>query len=216
MMRITPVVKNLIIINVLIWASINLMDAKMAQIYLAAYYPASPLFYPWQIITHMFMHQWGDFSHVLFNMFGVYIFGSYLERFWGGKRFLIFYMLCGLGAFFLHELVNGIQIYMACGTFWPEQNLFQSLEEGLRKGVVGASGALFGLILGFAVLFPHVRLQLIFPPIPIKARTLAIFYGGFEVLQIVGHAQDNVAHFAHLGGMLFGWLIIRHWQKKGT
>lgn len=192
--------------------------------YFSGTYPGSPNFYPWQVITHMFMH--GGISHLFFNMFALYMFGGQLERLWGGQRFLNYYIICGLGGFFLHEFVLGVELYNAYGSFFPvfEQPLSVSddrwvMSMDMQFGrVVGASGAVFGILLAFGMLFPDTRLMLLFPPIPIKAKYFVIGYGVLELSLALDNASgDNVAHFAHLGGMLFGYLLLKRWQKdRGT
>lgn len=210
--NVPPVVKNLIIINVLFYlATVALGESEMLY-YFSGTYPGSPNFYPWQVITHMFMH--GGISHLFFNMFALYMFGGQLERLWGGQRFLNYYIICGLGGFFLHEFVLGVELYNAYGSFFPVFE--QPLSEFGR--VVGASGAVFGILLAFGMLFPDTRLMLLFPPIPIKAKYFVIGYGVLELSLALDNASgDNVAHFAHLGGMLFGYLLLKRWQKdRGT
>ena len=200
--RVTPVVKNLIIINVIVF----LVQGAFPQLefYLMGHYPLSPEFQPWQMVTHMFMH--GGFTHLLFNMFALFVFGSALERVWGAKRFLIYYLLCGVGAFFFYEFTLGIDIYQQIGSFNPNRDL---------GWVVGASGSVFGLLLGFGMLFPNTQLMLLFPPIPIKAKYFVIGYGAIELMMAFNNSPgDNVAHFAHLGGMLIGYIMIKKWQKE--
>lgn len=233
--NITPVVKNLIIINVLMFiatvADIQLMGRSFSEL-MAGHYYQSPLFEPWQIITHMFMH--GGMSHLFFNMFGLFMFGPRLESKYGSKRFLQYFMLTGLGAFFLHYLVVYFQL-----TMMPEFTDPQFLEfvqgEGAQLisngenytdlvlgkmnalfnvGVVGASGALFGILLAYGMTYPNDRIMLMFPPIPIKAKYFVLIYGAFELFMgISNNAGDNTAHFAHLGGMLFGYILIKIWNK---
>lgn len=224
MQPITPVVRNLIIVNIIFFAATFIFggDQGMPLLtqYLGAYYPSSPNFGPWQIITHMFMH--GSIGHIFFNMFALYMFGSTLEKFWGPKRFLIYYFVCGLGALFLHEFVNGVQLYMEYGTFFPSVNEFPNSTSALMQSaassyfipVIGASGCVFGLLLAFGMLFPDTRLFLIFLPIPIKAKYFVLGYGVLELFQAFqNNPGDNVAHFAHLGGMLFGYFLLKKWQK---
>jgi membrane associated rhomboid family serine protease len=174
------------------------------EFYLMGHYPLSPEFRPWQMITHMFMH--GGFTHLLFNMFALFVFGSALEKVWGPKRFLIYYLLCGIGAFFFYEFTLGIDIYQQIGSFNPNRDL---------GWVVGASGSVFGLLLGFGMLFPNTQLMLLFPPIPIKAKFFVIGYGVIELMMAFNNSPgDNVAHFAHLGGMIIGYILIKRWQKN--
>ncbi|MFZ8835690.1 MAG: rhomboid family intramembrane serine protease [Flavobacteriales bacterium] len=224
MNNVPPVVKNLIIINVLFYlATVAIGEYQMLH-YFAGTYPGSPNFYPWQVVSHMFMH--GGIGHLFFNMFALFMFGGQLERLWGGKRFLNYYIICGLGGFFLHELVFGLELFSEYNTFFPEFNRPSSLTEAdwirnldfLFGRVVGASGAVFGILLAFGMLFPNTRLMLLFPPIPIKAKYFVIGYGILELtLALENSSGDNVAHFAHLGGMLFGYFVLKRWQKeRGT
>ncbi len=200
--RMTPVVKNLVIINVLVFLAQSAMP-KLEPL-LMGHYPLGANFEPWQVITHMFMH--GSLTHIFFNMFALVVFGSALERAWGSKRFLQYYMLCGIGAFFIYEATVGYEVFQ----------LTNSISfEGLAGRVVGASGCVYGLLLGFGMLFPNTELILLFPPIPIKAKYFVIIYGLIELsLAMSNSPGDNVAHVAHLGGMLFGFLLIKQWQNN--
>lgn len=241
MMRITETVKQLIIINIIFFVASLLV--KPAFQYLALYFPESPLFMPWQIVTHMFMH--GGLMHILFNMFGLYMFGSALEHFWGAKKFLFFYFSCGLGAAALHLGVNYIQFNDAIqlliengftkqsvidtiladkyDTRWLEyisESKFDGLVSSLAP-VVGASGALYGIIVAFAFMFPNAELMLLFIPVPVKAKyfvpgLLAIdLFLGLRGQAIFGSRwDDGVAHFAHLGGALIGFLMMWYWKKN--
>lgn len=220
------VVKNLIIINVLFFVASMLLGQEQAVTWLAGTYPGSPFFQPWQIITHMFMH--GGLGHLFFNMFALYMFGSQLERLWGPKRFLNYYIISGLGGFFLHEFFIGLDFYQTYGTFFPDRSQLGPsgmsdmqavyIIEATFGRVVGASGAVFGILLAFGLLFPNTRLMLLFPPIPIKAKYFVMGYGLIELgLALDNGSGDNVAHFAHLGGMLFGYILLKRWQKeRGT
>ena len=200
--RMTPVVKNLVIINVLVFLAQSAMP-KLEPL-LMGHYPLGANFEPWQVITHMFMH--GSLTHIFFNMFALVVFGSALERAWGSKRFLQYYMLCGIGAFFIYEATVGYEVFQ----------LTDSISyEGLAGRVVGASGCVYGLLLGFGMLFPNTELILLFPPIPIKAKYFVIIYGLIELsLAMSNSPGDNVAHVAHLGGMLFGGRVIKQWQNN--
>ena len=223
MLQQTPnVVRNLIIINALFFIGSMVMGDDFALRMFAGTYPGSPFFRPWQIVTHMFMH--GGLTHIFFNMFALYMFGSQLERLWGPQRFLNFYLVSGLGGFFLHEFVIGYNLYMEFGTFFPSEDMFMPrgisplqrvrFLESIYGRVVGASGAVFGLLLAFGMLFPNTRLMLLFPPIPIKAKYFVFGYGAIELLLAFQNGGgDNVAHFAHLGGMLFGYILLKRWQK---
>ena len=200
--RMTPVVKNLVIINALVFLAQSAMPGL--EPLLMGHYPLGANFEPWQVITHMFMH--GSLTHIFFNMFALVVFGSALERAWGSKRFLQYYMLCGIGAFFIYEATVGYEVFQ----------LTDSISfKGLAGRVVGASGCVYGLLLGFGMLFPNTELILLFPPIPIKAKYFVIFYGLIELsLAMSNSPGDNVAHVAHLGGMLFGFLLIKQWQNN--
>ena len=214
-----PVTKNIIIINVLVFLLQNVIPSFTIDF--ALHFYKSPDFEPYQLLTHMFMH--GSFTHILFNMFGVFMFGSALEYRLGSQKFFIYYLLTGFGAVILHFL----------SMYWEGYDLIHQIEEAYSNGqinaveysnayfntfnvTVGASGALFGLLTGFGTLFPNQRIMLLFPPIPIKAKYFVLFYAGYELFRGFSNAPgDNIAHFAHLGGALFGFLIIRSWRKKG-
>jgi membrane associated rhomboid family serine protease len=229
-----PVVKNIIFLNVLMYlgtlASQNVFDRDLTMM-LGLYFPKSEQFMPVQIITHMFMH--GGFWHLFFNMYALYIFGQVLENVWGPKRFFIFYIVCGLGAAFTHESVIAFQ-YNNLAQSLSTDNLQRVLIDGtalfkqaqgftdpdmlklqmlLNTPTVGASGAIFGVLLAFGVLFPNTQLMLLFPPIPIRAKYFVMIYGAIELYLAVTSPGSNIAHAAHLGGMLFGYLLIRYWRK---
>ena len=230
------VVKNLLIINALMFLITYVLEMRGVQLsnYLGLHYYKSDLFQPIQIVTHMFMH--GSFMHILFNMYALWMFGKVLEQVWGPKRFFIYYTITGLGAAFLHLLVMHLQITDLLHTMSPEkvnivmsqgaeviasnQNYrdfdmahFNMLYNG---ATVGASGAVFGLLLAFGMIFPNIELMLMFVPIPIKAKYFVMGYGLIELFSgVANRAGDNTAHFAHLGGMIFGFLLIKFWNKKG-
>ena len=200
-MRSLPTItKNLLIINVLALLANNLFGAYMAShgmevdlnSFLGLYYFGSSLFQVYQLVTYMFMH--GGWVHLIFNMFALWMFGGIIERVWGGKKFLFYYLVCGVGAGITQELVQMLG--------WAS----------VYSSTVGASGAIFGILLAFGMLFPDERLFIIPIPFPIKAKWLVIGYGALEVVQAFG-ASDGVAHFAHLGGMIFGYFLIRYWSK---
>ncbi len=233
--RLTLVVKNILIINVIMFLATNVLGDWFSEA-MAGHWLGAEAFRPWQILTHMFMHQ--GFTHILFNMIGVYILGGMLEQIWGPKKFLIYYLLSGLGAIALHFLVVYIRIQFVEGSLSIDEiaQVYQygyeayvkkssaGFNDGqvdlillINNGMVGASGAVFGLIAGFAMLFPDLKIQLLFPPIPMKARTFALGYGAIELLSAFGNIPgDSIAHFAHLGGMLVGFIILMYWKKKGT
>ncbi len=229
-----PVVKNIILINVIMWLadltirSISGMDLTMT---LGLYFPRSDHFMPIQIVTHMFMH--GGFWHLFFNMYALFMFGQVLEQVWGPKRFFIYYMVSGLGAAFIHETVILFQYEKLMNVIGPDQlqivldegaeyftqgkvftdETMKSLQLLLNTPTIGASGAVFGILLAFGVLFPNTQLMLLFPPIPIKAKYFVLAYGGIELYLAVTQPGSNIAHAAHLGGMLFGYILIRYWRK---
>lgn len=205
--QIPTVTKNLVAINILMFIA-TLINENFMVANFAMFYPASPFFKPWQILTHMFMH--GGFWHIFFNMYSLLMFGSILERSLGPKKFLIFYFVTGLGAAALHTGVEWMQarVFIANGAV----NAYQAL---LMSPTLGASGAIYGVLIGFAMLYPQAQLMLIFPPIPVKAKWLVVIFAVIELFSGINGIQDGVAHFAHLGGMLFGWLLIRWWRKHG-
>ena len=205
--QIPTVTKNLVAINILMFIA-TLVNENLMVTNFAMFYPVSPFFKPWQILTHMFMH--GGFWHIFFNMYSLLMFGSILERSLGPKKYLIFYFVTGLGAVALHTGVEWMQarVFIANGAVDAYQQL-------LVTPTLGASGAIYGVLIGFAMLYPQARLTLIFPPIPMTAKWLVIIFAAIELFSGINGIQDGVAHFAHLGGMLFGWLLIRWWRKHG-
>jgi membrane associated rhomboid family serine protease len=229
-----PVVKNIILINVLMllvdFAAKSVFGVDLTMV-LGLYFPKSEQFMPLQIVTHMFMH--GGFWHIFFNMYALYIFGQVLENVWGPKRFFIYYIICGLGAALTHETVIAFQYAPLAQNLSPdslhnvlsegtalfrERQLFtdpdmQKLQLLLNTPTVGASGAIFGVLLAFGVLFPNTQLMLLFPPIPIRAKYFVLIYGGIEFYLAITQPGSNIAHTAHLGGMLFGYILIRYWRK---
>jgi membrane associated rhomboid family serine protease len=229
-----PIVKNLIFINIIMllayYAAGSVFNIDLNKI-LGLYFPKSEQFKPIQIVTHMFMH--GGFTHLLFNMFALYMFGQVLEQVWGPKRFLIYYFVCGLGAALIHETViafeyfhlvkilnpEDLQLVINEGTaYWNNGQRFvdpamRSLQILLNTPTVGASGAIFGVLLAFGVLFPNTQLMLLFPPIPIRAKYFVMIFGGIELYLAIMQPGSSIAHAAHLGGMLFGYLLIRYWRK---
>lgn len=236
-----PATMNLIIINVLIWlVEVLFPTFAINGIYrhCGLHYVGATDFNPAQIITYMFVHDHGTVLHVLFNMFTLFMFGPILERTWGTRRFLFFYMVCGVGAALVQEGVWALTWEQEYISALAAQNglnygyMKEVLEAGLANGnanihagmemfknqimTVGASGAIFGLLLGFAFVFPNMPLYLFFIPIPIKAKWMVLGYGVLEFFLGVSGSQATVAHFAHLGGMLFGLIILLYWRKKGT
>jgi len=234
LMGLPPVVKNIILLNVLMrivtFVLKNIMGIDLTGI-LGLYFPKSEHFMPLQIITHMFMH--GGLMHLFFNMFALYMFGGILENVWGPKRFFTYYMVCGLGAALVHESVIALQYVKLVGALGPDQlqlvlndgnayfnegrvfadEQMKSLQMLLNVPTVGASGAVFGILLAFGVLFPNTQLMLLIPPIPIKAKYFVLGYGAIELYLAFAQPGSNIAHAAHLGGMLFGYFLIRYWRK---
>ena len=265
----TPVVKNLLIINVLVFFATYVLDSSLRislNDLLGLRFFMADRFNPIQLVTYMFLHA--DLTHIFFNMFAVFMFGRILEQVWGGKRFLIFYLVTGIGAGLVHmvaqyfEVQPFIKAVDACMSQPNHESLVAFLDtygkpysfeaQRLLKGfidsynslavsdptsalalsreflpqfeteylnahiTVGASGAVFGILLAFGMLFPNVELMLLFPPIPIKAKYFVFIYGAIELFMgVKNFAFDNVAHWAHLGGMLFGFFLIRYWKNKG-
>jgi rhomboid-like protein len=223
--NLTPVVKNLLILNVIFFVCtallIQLGIADITQV-LAAHYFNAPSFKVWQIITYMFMH--GGFMHIFFNMFALYVFGPALEYTMGPNRFLQFYFITGIGALVLQMAVQAFEVYQVLGTFTvPHGNIgpfyaqpgFEQLAGVYGSSIVGASGAIFGLLVAFGMLFPNVELFIMFIPIPVKAKYVVIGYILFELFGgLRPSAGDSVAHFAHLGGALFGFILIKIWGMR--
>lgn len=173
-------------------------------------------FQPYQIITHMFMH--GGLAHIFFNMFGLFTFGTLLERVWGHQRFLLFYLITGFGAVVLHMGVQMMLIYNATGTLDPTipqlNGAGQLAIQTYVSQTVGASGAIFGLLTAFALLFPNTELMLLFIPFPVKAKYFVPIYLAIELyLGVSRYNGDNVAHFAHLGGALFAFILVKIWNR---
>lgn len=216
--NIPMVTKNLIIINLLFWvASLALPKVGIDLVnILGLHFPGAKDFHLYQIVTYMFMHDNHSFAHVFFNMFGVYMFGRVLENVWGPKRFLIFYMVTGIGAAITQELVWLYTVNDFAMANHVSLSYLIANDQTLNYLItIGASGAVFGILLAFAMLFPNVPLYLFFIPIPIKAKYFVIFYGLTELFFGVSNfSSDSVAHFAHLGGMIFGFFMVWYWKKK--
>ena len=199
--NLTEAIKHLLIINILMYfGTVALMGDS--RFILAMYYPASDFFRPYQIVTHMFMHA--DLGHLAFNMLTLFFLGTWVERVWGTRRFVFFYLFSGLGAALTHLLF-----------MYYEVN-YLGVTSAIDIPVLGASGAVYGVLVAFAVLFPNHRLMLLFPPIPIKAKYLALGLIAIDLFSGLSNTGSNIAHFAHLGGALFGYLLIRYWYKFGT
>ncbi len=247
------VVKNLLIINGLFYLlklsfGVDALGRNELDKILGLYYVGSPLFQPWQLITHMFMH--GNLTHLLLNMFALFMFGAPVERVFGSQRFLTYYLATGFGAVALHTGINALEVHqdqadlarygvsisaikaLAVESEHDVRSAYGSMQELASSSgappaliqqlfldhiitMIGASGAVFGILLAFGMLFPNTQLFLLFPPIPIKAKYFVIGYGLLELFAGIRQSPgDNVAHFAHLGGMVFGFFIIRHWRRN--
>jgi membrane associated rhomboid family serine protease len=255
-----PVVKNLILLNVILLLADFVLKGTfgidLIRI-LGLHYFKSEYFRPYQYVTHMFMH--GGLAHIFFNMFALWMFGRVLESVWGPKRFLVYYFVTGLGAAAIHTFVNWIEYSSVINAAYefintpspegyakfisdhvsnPNPSVYQFINAWLANPnntayaieainmienyvqtiinipTVGASGAVFGVLLAFGMLFPNTQLMLLFPPIPIKAKYFVILYGGLEVYLAFTQPGSNIAHFAHVGGMLFGFILIKYWKKN--
>ena len=209
-----PVTKNLIIINVIVFLA-SLFNENFMIGTFALFYPTSQFFHWWQVVTHMFMH--GGFWHIFFNMYTLLIFGCVVERIIGSKKFLLFYFVCGLGAVALHLGVEYLQLqsYME-GAALGNAAAIQNIALIKNTPTVGASGAIYGVLMGFAMLFPESRITLIFPPITLSAKWMVVAFVAVELLTGITGTASGIAHFAHLGGMLIGWLMILWWRKRGV
>ena len=207
-----PVVKNLIMINVLMYL-ITVITGNFMYENFALFYFKSPFFKPYQLVTHMFMH--GGFTHILFNMYTLFIFGCVLERVWGSQKFLFYYFVTGIGAALLHMGVMYLQLRGYIADFNAGDMFAQSsIQSILVTPTVGASGAIYGLLLAYGMLFPDNIMQLIFPPVALKAKWFVIIFGALELLLGLSGRGGDVAHFAHLGGMIFGFFLILYWKKN--
>jgi membrane associated rhomboid family serine protease len=224
--NLTTVVKNLIIINVIFYiAMFALHDyINMVGIF-SAFYFDSPLFKPWQVITYMFMHDPNNIGHIFFNMFALFSFGPILEHTLGSKKFFNLYFAAGIGGLLLHVLVQAVQIYgitggvtlggMSGAGMSPEK--LEVLKGLYTTPILGASGAIFGILVAFGMLFPNMEMMIMFIPVPIKAKYVVIGYVAIELFSGFGRFEgDSVAHFAHLGGALFGFILIKIWGLKST
>jgi len=222
---IPPIVKNLLIINILFFVATYILRSTIdLESLLSVYYFNSPNFGGWQVITYMFMH--GSIAHIFFNMFALYSFGSLLETRWGGKKFLIFYLITGLGALLLQWVVQAIEVNQIIGHFtlfdgWQQQIKNQADFDTIRQiyggGMLGASGAVFGLLVAFGMLYPNAELYIMFIPVPVKAKYIIPFYILVELFLGVGRFEgDSIAHYAHLGGALIGFILVKIWKDKNT
>lgn len=229
-----PVTKNLIIINVIIWIAMIVLPAsttgKILDIGGLHYWKGND-FHVAQLFTYMFLHDTGSIAHLFFNMFTLFMFGITLERVLGSPRYLFYYISCGIGAAIVQEIVWAFtwqDIFVK-----PLANLngttFDAMHEAIASATaqglelpflnqlltVGASGAIYGVLLAFGMIFPNMPLYIMFIPVPVKAKWMVIGYGAIELLIGLSHATDGVAHFAHLGGMIFGFIMILIWKRQG-
>lgn len=193
--KIPNVIKYLLIANIVLWVLTEIMAMKHVNLTnsLGLFYIGNPLFMPHQFISYMFMHA--SFMHIFFNMFALWMFGNIMVRTWNEKKFLLFYFVCGIGAAITQEVGQAIGVL------------------NQDSCTIGASGAVFGILLAFGVTYPNEKLFIIPIPFPIKAKYLIFGYILIEVLQFFGANQDGVAHLAHLGGALFGYLLMLYWKK---
>lgn len=229
-----PVTSNLLIINLIVWGALNFFSSPTAQKALdfgALHYFTSPDFLPTQLFTYMFMHY--SFMHLFFNMFALWMFGGIIERVLGSKRFLFYYLSCGIGAALIQEGVFAVMIGNLSNGLDPMA--LESIRTGriylgmdpetmercykiyslINAPTLGASGAVYGILLAFGYIFPKRPIYLMFIPVPIQARWMVIGYGAIELLQAMNNNPgDNVAHLAHLGGMIFGLIMLIYWRRK--
>jgi membrane associated rhomboid family serine protease len=227
--NIPPVVKNLIIINIICFLPILVIDhlspAGPVITLFGGHYFNSPLFRPWQIITYMFLH--GGWAHIFFNMFVLFQFGPIVEYNFGSKRFFNFYFLCGIGAVILQFLVQAVEVYNITGAFVlshpsTDSDYYLQFGEHAQKiydiylpPLVGASGAIEGVMVAFAMLYPNMELMVLFIPVPVKAKYLI---PGFLLLEVYmsmnQQVGDNVAHLAHIGGAITGFILVKLWHMQ--
>lgn len=234
--QIPPATRNLLIINILIYL-VEIIAPKFGNHLinlLGLHFWGAEKFNPVQLLTYMFLHDNHSFLHIIFNMFTLWMFGRILEQVWGSKRFILFYFVCGIGAAIVQECVwqftwfteyvhnianlNDLTYFEMVQTVTENPQYFESGMEGFKNFFVtiGASGAIFGLLLGFAFVFPNMPMYLFFIPVPIKAKYMVIGYAVLEFFLGVSMSQSTIAHFAHLGGLLFGLILLLYWRHKGT
>lgn len=259
MFNMTPMVKNILIINAALFLIGSFIPFDLSDLF-GVYYIFSDSFYVFQFATYMWLH--GSFGHILSNMFAVLIFGPMLERVWGPKKFVTFYLITGIGAGLLYGVADTIEkggLKSDAETFYTNPNpddfyryvhkhgkrydihqltdfadrYYDSAQDPSYKAqavsyveqiyngmsnipMIGASGAVFGILMAFGMLFPNTQLMLLFPPIPVKAKYLVFFYGAYELYQEINRSgTDNVAHFAHLSGMLIAFILLKYWARNG-
>ena len=234
--NIPPITRNIIIINIVVFILTYVLQTDMMYRYLAAFYPFSPFFHSWQIITHMFMH--GSFMHILFNLMTLYSFGPVLEQVLGDKKYVLLYFVSGLGAFFLFNLWNFVEVeqiksslqslgfdlagYMDgervsfkgnSAAILEEQNLVNQLQSIISVPMVGASGAIFGVIAAFATLYPDAKIMLMFIPVPVKVKYLMPVVIIVSIYLGISGNAGGIAHLAHVGGALVGFILAKIWKK---
>lgn len=223
---IPPVVKNLLIINVIFFVATYFLQSANINLtaWFGVFYFDSPFFYVWQILTYMFMH--GSLLHIFSNMFGLFMFGGVLETRWGAKRFINFYLITGVGALAMQMGVQAFEVYQITGSAFHGssiENIVSSLPPNQAQTLigiyttpmVGASGAIFGVLVAFGMLYPNTELMMIFFPVPIKAKYFIPLYIVFELYSGVANTPgDSVAHYAHLGGALLGFILVKLWKDK--
>lgn len=234
--NIPPITRNIIIINIVVFILTYVLQTDLMYRYLAAFYPFSPFFHSWQIITHMFMH--GSFLHILFNLMTLYSFGPVLEQVLGDKKYVILYFVSGLGAFFLFNLWNFVEVEQIKSSLQnlgfdlagymngenvsfkgnsedvlEQQGLVSKLQSIISVPMVGASGAIFGVIAAFATLYPDAKIMLMFIPVPVKVKYLMPVVIIVSIyLGVTGNA-GGIAHLAHVGGALVGFILAKIWKK---
>ncbi len=232
--NIPPVVKNLLIINIIFYIAMMMFGAQGMTTLLGVHYFDSPDFRIWQVVTYMFMHSYESLFHIMFNMFALYSFGTAVEYVMGSKRFLNFYLLTGLGALALQMLVQAFEVYSITGSFVNDGSFIidsakrtisfsDSMDQQQASkllgiylsSMVGASGAVFGLLIAFVMLFPNTELMIMFIPVPVKAKYIVPAYILLELFLGVKQIEgDSVAHYAHLGGALFGFILVKLWGLR--
>lgn len=216
MQNLPPVTRYLLLGNLIIWLLDSVLqsyDIDMATFF-GLHYLTADQFHIWQPLTYMFMHA--NFGHIFCNMFAVLMFAPVLENEWGSRKFLIYYLVCGIGAALMQEAVWAM-MYQSTLSAMPAEYAAHYINPLIT---IGASGAVFGILFAFGWLYPNVPMYILFIPIPIRARVFVIAYAVIELLagmgNIIGASADSVAHFAHLGGMLFGWLLLLWWRHNGN
>lgn len=222
----TTAVKNLLIINVIFFLATWVFRSmgEDLRIPLSAFYFDSPNFRVWQPLTYLFMHA--DLTHLFVNMFGLVMFGSIIEQNLGFKRFVEYYFITGFGALVLHMLIQGIELYSAVGAFTtsgidpsiiPDAGAVAKVHSIFSIPILGASGAIFGILLAFGYLFPNVEMMVMFIPMPVKAKYVVAGYMAIEIYSGIGRfAGDSVAHFAHIGGAIFGFILLKIWGYRSN